>query len=59
VAVAKVDKSGVVKSVSIYKAPNSASTSGIASAISSTEFKAGRRDGEAVDMDYVLRAKSK
>jgi hypothetical protein len=54
VAVAKVDESGVVRSVSVFKTPSAAATAAITYALIKTEFKPGHRNGTAVAMDYLL-----
>ena len=56
VAVAKVDETGTVRSVSVYKSPNAAVTAAIAQALLKTEFKPARRQGKPVAMDFVVRA---
>jgi hypothetical protein len=56
VAVAKVDETGAVQSVSVYKSPNAAVTAAIGQALLKTEFKPARRNGKPVAMDFVVRA---
>ena len=54
VAVAKVDESGAVLSVSVYKTPSAAATAAISYALMKVEFKPARRNGAAIAMDYFL-----
>ena len=54
IAVAKVDESGAVLSVSVFKTPSTAATAAISYALMNVEFKPARRNGKAVPMDYLL-----